>query len=185
MKDNVSRINITTNQDIEIKTKKKTMECKKSLPSLKYIELMGIYLNEINRRDTNLWKQLYTLFLSILVFELFPYMNKFWKIENFPSVPAWLFPLVASVLIVVFWIVGVAYAIRVSAVSATYGEMIKNIKDESCRRKTVTEIAKERNMSKGFQGILNIHMTELIVHTMTGCLLILNIISWIDVLKTV
>lgn len=130
------------------------------------INLANMYLSEWTHRDSIMWKQVFSYFISCLVVMLLPFMSYF-GIDFNGALPKWIFPVMGLILSTVFFVVSKGYAIRLQAIGETYQRMIEMLPKKMQRTKTL-EITKH--------SIYNINMAEMIVYVMFIALWVIGVI---------
>ena len=129
------------------------------------LHLMDIYLSEWQHRDSLLWKQIFTYFFATLIVMILPFAD----IAGFSlgdTVPQWIFPVVGLMMTVAFFVVGKAYAVRLTATGMAYGRLIDKLPKEY-RRVKLEEINPH--------SIVNARMAYFIVYIMSVLLVGLGI----------
>ena len=128
--------------------------------------LMQIYLSEWSHRDSMLWKQVSTYFISTLVVMILPFIN-LWELNLGEAIPNWLFPTVGLCMSIAFFIIGKGYAVRLTAIGKTYENILRKLPDNFQRIQL-----KEINP----HSLANMRMAYFIVYLMTGLLTLLGIV---------
>ena len=129
------------------------------------INLANMYLNEWSHRDSMMWKQVFSYFISCLVVMLLPFMTYF-GIDFGGALPKLIFPLAGMILSIFFFIVSKGYAIRLKAIGQSYQRLIEMLPKEMQRTRTL-------EINKNF--IYNINMSNLIVNVMFVSLWIIGV----------
>lgn len=117
---------------------KKTDNCT-DLNSDQIISLMSIYLNEWEHRDSLLWSQVFKLFYANLIVIILPNITAFLGI-SLPAINSKVFSAVGIVIAFVFLYIGLGYAKRLNASSATYANVMKLLGDEKYQRVPLKKI---------------------------------------------
>ena len=105
----------------------------KELDPEQLISLMAIYLDEWKHRDSLLWSQTFKLFYANLIVIILPYVTNFLGL-SLPPINNKIFFIIGIVFAFVFLYIGLGYAKRLNASSATYKNMMKLLgKEQYCR----------------------------------------------------
>ncbi|MBE6675620.1 MAG: hypothetical protein E7594_02145 [Ruminococcaceae bacterium] len=130
------------------------------------MQLMDIYLSEWQHRDSLLWKQIFTCFFATLIVMILPFAD----IAGFSlgnTVPQWIFPVVGLMMAVAFFVIGKAYAVRLTATGIAYSRLSDKLPKEF-RRVKLEEINPH--------SIANVRMAYFIVYIMSALLFGLGIL---------
>lgn len=112
------------------------------------LNAMNIYLTEYIHRDTLMWKQNFTFFISTLIVTLLPYLTEYFglilppKLETHQQV----FHLIGIIMSLIFWFRSRNLAKRFQAVSLTYNNLINQLPKNLQRIKINQNVSKTRQL---------------------------------------
>lgn len=97
------------------------------------LSLMNIYYSEWSHRDSLMWKQICTFFFAVFAVIILPFA-KIWEIRLTEVIPEFWFPIVGTILSLIFLYITIQYAHRLSKISDTYREVIEHLPEEFRRK---------------------------------------------------
>lgn len=118
--------------------KEKTVVREENLGDEQVIALMGTYLSEWEHRDELMWSQVLKLFYATLIVIVLPNIAQYIGID-LQTIPCILFPVVGIVMAIAFLYIGLAYAVRLTASSRTYENMMKLLGDKQYERVSILD----------------------------------------------
>lgn len=138
------------------------------------LHLMDTYLSEWKHRDTMLCKHIFTYFYATLIVMILPYIH----IVDLPfgeTIPKWVFPLIGMLMTVAFFVIGKAFAVRLTAIGKSYNNLIKKLPKEY--RRTKLEEINPHSVANTNMSYSIVHIMAALLMILGGVLLILGIVS--------
>ena len=141
------------------------------------LTLMNIYLSEWCHRDQLLWKQVYTFFYVTLIVMFLPNLSTFIGIDLPNDFPSFVFPIIALTMSVLFLIVSIGYAMRLSSSGEAYKNVIEKLPKEYQRSNINDEI--DIGKFKRIKKVFTCRMTYILSIIMFGSMIILSVVMFL------
>lgn len=103
------------------------------------LQLVNIYLSEWEHRDKHFWSQAFAYFMASLSVSSIPFIGTWTQGPLFGSLPLFAFPVIGSILAVMFLIIMLSYYERSKESHDVYMSLIKQISPESFQEKAIKE----------------------------------------------
>lgn len=119
-----------------------------------FLHLMDIYLQEWVSRIANSWRELFVYFFATLIVIIMPFQP--FDIVLPDKMPKILFPIVGTVMSIVFFFVARSQAARLQCVSKAYAELIDMLPEE-LRRQRIKDLGnglRYRLFDRPISGVL-------------------------------